>query len=72
MESCDVEVKMKLENMSEIITDFKISQIYELTPVQAQELCHKGYVFIRIDGKEHNKGEPTIRKYQFLGKCQKL
>ncbi len=47
--------------------DFKREQDYELSPQEAQRLCSEGYVFVRIDGKEHNDGKPELRLYKFIG-----
>ena len=53
------------------MADFQTGKEYELSPDEALRLCSKGYVLKRTDGTEHHKGEPSIRKYQLLGKWEK-
>ncbi len=51
--------------------NFQTGREYTIGPKEAEQLCSKGYVFLRIDGKDHDSGEPSIRTYKFLGKWNK-
>lgn len=53
---------------------YQNGQVYMLTPNRAQELCNQGYVFIwkghekKSNNHQHNKGEPELREYEYIGK----
>lgn len=51
--------------------EFVTNKIYEMTPEEQHELNQKGYVFVWIDKVPHRDGDPSIRKYQFIGRINK-
>ncbi len=49
--------------------EFKQGEIYKLTPQEAMDLVKKRHVLRWLDKKEgHDKGEPKIRRYEYLGR----
>jgi len=46
--------------------------VYELSPDEAQELNHKGYVFQWVNKEPHHKGEPKLRQYGLIGLDHKI
>ena len=42
--------------------------VYRLSPSEANELNNKGYVLRWVHKEPHNKGEPRLRLYEWIGR----